>query len=309
MGVIEISMLSDCEYEEALNTCRTGFMYVGHVHTIAKGYAKRLERYHICKDENTVFRIGKNNVCWENMIDGRKVTFSVNSPDKYLEDCGYFKNFLKVKEKELVESSDGEKVKAEYMVLRNKGLVDCLIGDNVYYFDYAVLPQKEANKLPKGFLEFKYSHTSFGWLAKFDNETFVVAVRNDHEIDDVKVIKAKKIGEFMILKAGSVYFAYKEDFRNHSEGNSIEAAIRNWQNSFLYKSGVNLADGVTLGEVKEKFGYCINGTKVFLKETMPFIYNQMAAYSQWESVPSEVLNTRHFVDIDNINLVNEILRK
>lgn len=114
-----------------------------------------------------------------------------------------------------------------------------------------------------------------------------------------KRIFVRQIKKYLsVAKIANKYFVWNPEngFQNHIENASLREAVRLWEN----RSRRGEPRPLCLNEVRNDrsgtAGFCLTGTKAFLQDRMPFLYNLIRKYSSWSEVPDEIMSTVWDID-------------
>jgi hypothetical protein len=115
---------------------------------------------------------------------------------------------------------------------------------------------------------------------------------------DRKEISTRKIGKYNVFSlrvdqntkhCPMKYFIFEHDFSNHTEGNSLKDAIAKYE-SRNRKSGLVFCLNDVRNDIKGTSGFCLEGTKDFLRNKMKFVYRMIEKYHSWGEIPEQIMD-------------------
>jgi hypothetical protein len=144
----------------------------------------------------------------------------------------------------------------------------------------------------------QHSRTSIGHVFDCgDGETLIHSENYDNE--SCKTVLGRKIRtDLSVAKVMGVWFVWNPliGFQNHIESTSFKEAINMWEN----RSRRGEPRPLCLNEVRNDrngtAGFCLVGTKAFLQNRMPFVYNLVSEYSSWSEIPDEIMSIKWDVE-------------
>lgn len=143
------------------------------------------------------------------------------------------------------------------------------------------------------------SNTSVGCIIDCgDGETLIHGGGYYYQ-DTYKKVSGRKIHvDLSVAKIMGVWFVWNpaNGFSNHIENASLKEAVSMWDN----RSRRGEPRPICLNDVRNDrtgtAGFCLTGTKSFLQDRMPFVYNLVRIYSIWSEIPNEIMSTKWDVD-------------
>lgn len=140
----------------------------------------------------------------------------------------------------------------------------------------------------------KYSTTVGEIVDCGDGGTLVSCDRYDHRNKSAKKVIGRKIKvDLSVAQIKGMWFVWNPTvgFQNHMENISLKEAVRLWEN----RSHKGEPRPLCLNEVRNDrsgtAGFCLAGTKAFLQNRMPFVYNLIRKYSSWSEIPNDIMST------------------
>lgn len=102
-------------------------------------------------------------------------------------------------------------------------------------------------------------------------------------------IETRRKGDCVFFKEWGVWFAFKSGaWEYHVEGETLREALATL-NSRNEKGGLRFSLNDVRNDKKGTAAFCLAGTKSFLANRMPFVYNLISEYKEWSDIPEEIM--------------------
>lgn len=137
---------------------------------------------------------------------------------------------------------------------------------------------------------------------RFWHHTSVGPVRsllNQRLLSNNKIVTGRKISSNLCAaKVANMWFVWNPEvgFQRHIENPSLKEAVRLWENRSKKGEPRPLSLNDVRNDISGTAGFCLAGTKAFLKERMPFVYSLIETYTSWNQIPAEITSTKWEVD-------------
>ncbi len=138
-----------------------------------------------------------------------------------------------------------------------------------------------------------WSHTSVGKVRELSGGRLLLQREKKTEI-----FLGRKLGNISVAKVAGVWFIWnpQNGFQTHMENPSLKEAVRLWENRSRRGEPRPLSLNDVRNDMSGTAGFCLAGTKSFLRDKMPFVYRLISQYASWEEIPAEILSTKWEVD-------------
>lgn len=114
-----------------------------------------------------------------------------------------------------------------------------------------------------------------------------------------KTVKGRKLrNDLSVVQIKGVWFAWNPmvGFSHHMENASLKGAVDMWEK----RSRKGEPRPLCLNDVRNDrtgtAGFCLAGTKSFLRHKMPFVYHLISGYSSWSEIPEDIMAEKWDVD-------------
>lgn len=146
------------------------------------------------------------------------------------------------------------------------------------------------------------TNTSYGGVYLIHSRLILAVDKGIYHGDPQKkkLSSIREVSGYSTTKIGSTWFVWKQNFHDHIE--SYTGGLREAVSLYEKREKKNSLI-LTLNDVRNDrsgtAGFCLAGTKSFLQDRMPFLYNLIAQFNSWASIPEDIMGTEfHLVSKD-----------
>ena len=114
--------------------------------------------------------------------------------------------------------------------------------------------------------------------------------KNDYIVDwnTHERVPIRKIGKYFVFADGDTYHVWINDTTEHVSASSIKEAMYLLER-VERKNRLELKLNDVRGDKPHTSGFCLPGTKAFLEDRMPFVYNLIKDYNKWSDIPEDIM--------------------
>lgn len=152
-------------------------------------------------------------------------------------------------------------------------------------------------------IEIRGTQTSCGYIFQIHKEFLLaVEVEENPHWEDGRWVQGKEINRslysirqvagFNVSKIRDTWFVWKgNNFFSHFEGEGSLKRVLEMAEKREKKNSLILSLNDVRNDKTGTAGFCLSGTRWFLKNRMPFVYRMVAQYSSWAEIPEEIMST------------------